>query len=73
MSPSVAIAKMTNSPLKIISILETISIVGLVFGCDSAYLLGLVTENVSVKKQMNLCMNILERNYKKKTINKDRS
>lgn len=33
MSPSVAIAKMTNSPLKIISILETISIVGLVFGC----------------------------------------
>ena len=33
MSPSVAIAKITNSPLKIISILETISIVGLVFGC----------------------------------------
>ena len=33
MSPSVAIAKMTNSPLKIISILETISIVGLVVGC----------------------------------------
>lgn len=33
MSPSVVIAKMTNSPLKIISILETISIVGLVFGC----------------------------------------
>ena len=33
MSPSVAIAKMTNSPQKIISILETISIVGLVFGC----------------------------------------
>lgn len=33
MSPSVAIAKMTNSPLKIISILETISIIGLVFGC----------------------------------------
>ena len=32
-APSVAIAKMTNSPLKIISILETISIVGLVFGC----------------------------------------
>ena len=31
MSPSVAIAKMTNSPLKIISILETISIVGLFF------------------------------------------
>ena len=30
---SVAITKMTNSPLKIISILETISIVGLVFGC----------------------------------------
>lgn len=30
--PSVAIAKMTNSSLKIISILETISIVGLVFG-----------------------------------------
>ena len=72
-SPSVAIAKMTNSPLKIISILETISIVGLVFGCVFSYLLGLVTENVSVKKQMNLCMNILERSSKKKTTNKDRS
>lgn len=33
MSPSVAIAKMTNSPLKTISLLETIGITGLIFGC----------------------------------------
>lgn len=32
-SPSVAIAKMTNSPLKIISLIETIGITGLIFGC----------------------------------------
>ena len=32
MSPSVAIAKMTNSPLKIISLIETIGITGLIFG-----------------------------------------
>lgn len=31
-SPSVAIAKMTNSPLKTISLLETIGITGLIFG-----------------------------------------
>ena len=33
MSPSIAIAKMTNSPLKIISLIETIGITGLIFGC----------------------------------------
>lgn len=33
MSPSVAIAKMTNSPLKTISLLEIIGITGLIFGC----------------------------------------
>lgn len=33
MSPSVAIAKMTNSPLKITSLVETIGITGLIFGC----------------------------------------
>ena len=33
MSPSVAIAKMTNSPLKIISLIETIGISGVIFGC----------------------------------------
>lgn len=32
-SPSIAIAKMTNSPLKIISLIETIGITGLIFGC----------------------------------------
>ena len=33
MSPSIAIAKMTNSPLKIISLIETIGISGMIFGC----------------------------------------
>ena len=33
MSPSIAIAKMTNSPLKTISLIETIGITGLIFGC----------------------------------------
>ena len=33
MSPSVAIAKMTNSSLKIISLIEMIGITGLIFGC----------------------------------------
>ena len=33
MSPSVAITKMTNSPLKLISFIETIGITGLIFGC----------------------------------------
>ncbi len=33
MSPSVAIVKMTNSPLKLISFIETIGITGLIFGC----------------------------------------
>ena len=33
MSPSIAIAKMTNSPLKIISLIETIGISGVIFGC----------------------------------------
>ena len=33
MSPSVVIAKMTNSPLKIISLIETIGISGMIFGC----------------------------------------
>ncbi len=33
MSPSVAIAKMTNSPLKLISFIEMIGITGLIFGC----------------------------------------
>lgn len=33
MSPSVAIAKMTNSPLKLISFIEIIGITGLIFGC----------------------------------------
>lgn len=32
MSPSVAIAKMTNTPLKAFSLLESICVVGLVFG-----------------------------------------
>lgn len=32
-SPSVAIAKMTNSPLKTLSLIETIGITGLIFGC----------------------------------------
>ena len=32
MSPSIAIAKMTNSPLKIISLIETIGISGVIFG-----------------------------------------
>lgn len=32
-SPSVAIAKMTNSPLKIVSLVETIGITGLILGC----------------------------------------
>ena len=32
-SPSIAIAKMTNSPLKIISLIESVVIVGVVFGC----------------------------------------
>lgn len=31
MSPSIAIAKMTNSPLKIISLIETIGISGVIF------------------------------------------
>ena len=35
-SPSIAIAKMTNSPLKIISLIESVGIVGLVFGCISS-------------------------------------
>lgn len=35
-SPSVAIAKMTNSPLKIFSLLQDIVVVGLVFGCFSS-------------------------------------
>ena len=33
MSPSVAIAKMTNNPVKTISLLEIIGITGLIFGC----------------------------------------
>ena len=33
MSPSVAITKMTNSPLKLISFIEIIVIIGLIFGC----------------------------------------
>ena len=33
MSPSVAITKMTNSPLKFISFIEIIVIIGLIFGC----------------------------------------
>ncbi len=33
MSPSVAIAKMTNSPLKTISFFEMIGFTGLIFGC----------------------------------------
>lgn len=33
MSPSIAIAKMTNSPLKIISFIETIGISGVIGGC----------------------------------------
>lgn len=33
MSPSVAITKMTNSPLKLISMIEIIVIIGLIFGC----------------------------------------
>ena len=33
MSPSVVIAKMTNSPLKFISLIETIEISGMIFGC----------------------------------------
>ena len=36
MSPSVAIAKMTNSSLKIISLVEIIGITGLIFGCLSS-------------------------------------
>lgn len=32
-SPSVAIAKMTNNPLKIVSLVETIGITGLILGC----------------------------------------
>ncbi len=32
-SPSIAIAKMTNSPLKIISLVESIGISGVIFGC----------------------------------------
>ncbi len=33
MSPSIAIAKMTNSPLKFISFIEMIGFTGLIFGC----------------------------------------
>lgn len=44
-SPSIAIEKMTNSPLKIISLIETIGITGLIFGCGFSLLAWIGRKN----------------------------
>lgn len=37
MSPSVAIARLTNNPLKMVSVLHIMCITGLVFGCVASF------------------------------------
>lgn len=37
MSPDVAIARLTNNPLKMVSVLQIMCITGLVFGCVASF------------------------------------
>ena len=37
MSPGVAIARLTNNPLKMVSVLQIMCITGLVFGCVASF------------------------------------